>query len=100
MVALVGDGGLMLGIGEIATMVQENLNMILLVMNDKGYGVMRGIQDNYFGGRQYYNELHTPSYKKHWASRWAVIVIWLHRWLSPKKSLPKQSARKAPVLLK
>ncbi len=62
-VALVGDGGLMLGIGEIATMVQENLNMILLVMNDKGYGVMRGIQDNYFGGRQYYNELHTPSYK-------------------------------------
>lgn len=63
-VALVGDGGLMLGIGEIATMVQENTNMILLVMNDQGYGVMRGIQNNYFEGRQYYNELHTPSYKK------------------------------------
>lgn len=63
-VALVGDGGLMLGIGEIATMVQEKLNMVLLVMNDQGYGVMRGIQNNYFGGRQYYNELHTPSYKK------------------------------------
>ncbi|GGZ84218.1 hypothetical protein GCM10007161_14730 [Ignatzschineria indica] len=63
-VSLVGDGGLMLGIGEIATMVQENLNMVLLVMNDQGYGVMRGIQNNYFGGRQYYNELHTPSYKK------------------------------------
>ena len=63
-VALVGDGGLMLGIGEIATMVQENTNMVLLVMNDQGYGVMRGIQNNYFGGRQYFNELHTPSYKK------------------------------------
>ena len=62
-VALVGDGGLMLGIGEIATMVQENTNMVLLVMNDGGYGVMRGIQNNYFGGRQYFNELHTPSYK-------------------------------------
>lgn len=63
-VALVGDGGLMLGIGEIATMVQENTNMVLLVMNDQGYGVMRGIQKKYFEGRQYYNELHTPSYKK------------------------------------
>lgn len=63
-VALVGDGGLMLGIGEIATMVQENTNMVLLIMNDQGYGVMRGIQKNYFEGRQYYNELHTPSYKK------------------------------------
>ena len=63
-IALVGDGGLMLGIGEIATMVQENTNMVLLIMNDQGYGVMRGIQKNYFEGRQYYNELHTPSYKK------------------------------------
>lgn len=23
---------------------------------------MRGIQDKYFGGRQYYNELHTPDF--------------------------------------
>ena len=34
----------------------------LLIMNDGGYGVMRGIQDKYFGGRQYYNELHTPDF--------------------------------------
>lgn len=62
-VGLVGDGGLMLGIGEIATMVQENTDMVLMIMNDGGYGVMRGIQNNYFGGRQYFNALHTPDYK-------------------------------------
>lgn len=62
-VGLVGDGGLMLGIGEIATMAQENTDMVLMVMNDGGYGVMRGIQNNYFNGRQYFNELHTPDYK-------------------------------------
>ncbi len=62
-VGLVGDGGLMLGIGEIATMAQENTDMVLMVMNDGGYGVMRGIQNNYFGGRQYFNELHTPDYQ-------------------------------------
>ncbi|NVK40147.1 MAG: thiamine pyrophosphate-binding protein [Oceanospirillaceae bacterium] len=60
---IVGDGGLMLGIGEMATMVQENTDMVLIVMNDGGYGVMRGIQNSYFEGRQYYNELHTPSYR-------------------------------------
>lgn len=62
-VGLVGDGGLMLGIGEIATMAQENTDMVLMIMNDGGYGVMRGIQNNYFGGRQYFNELHTPDYR-------------------------------------
>ena len=63
-VALVGDGGLMLGLGEMATLVQENSNLILLVMNDGGYGVMRGIQRRYFGDRQYFNQLHTPSYEQ------------------------------------
>ncbi|MBJ9985679.1 thiamine pyrophosphate-binding protein [Acinetobacter sp. S40] len=63
-VGLVGDGGLMLGIGEIATMAQENTDMVLMIMNDGGYGVMRGIQNNYFDGRQYFNELHTPDYQK------------------------------------
>ncbi len=63
-VGLVGDGGLALGIGELATMAQEQTNLTLLIMNDGGYGVMRGIQDKYFEGRQYYNELHTPSFTK------------------------------------
>jgi acetolactate synthase-1/2/3 large subunit len=60
--ALVGDGGLSLNLGELATMAQEKANITLLIMNDGGYGVMRGIQDKYFGGRQYYNELHTPDF--------------------------------------
>lgn len=63
-VTLVGDGGLALGVGELATMAQEHLDMVLLVMNDGGYGVMRGIQEKYFEGRQYYNELHTPDFQQ------------------------------------
>ncbi|PMR69708.1 thiamine pyrophosphate-binding protein [Halomonas heilongjiangensis] len=63
-VTLVGDGGLALGLGELATLAQENLDMTLVVMNDGGYGVMRGIQEKYFEGRQYYNELHTPDFQR------------------------------------
>ncbi|WP_318152538.1 thiamine pyrophosphate-binding protein [Halomonas sp. M4R1S46] len=62
-VTLVGDGGLMLMVGELATLAQEGLDMTLVVMNDGGYGVMRGIQDKYFEGRQYYNDLHTPDFQ-------------------------------------
>lgn len=63
-VTLVGDGGLALGLGEIATLAQEQADMVLLIMNDGGYGVMRGIQTKYFEGRQYFNELHTPDFGK------------------------------------
>lgn len=62
-ITLVGDGGLMLMVGELATLAQEDIDMTLLVMNDGGYGVMRGIQDKYFEGRQYYNDLETPDFQ-------------------------------------
>ncbi|MAY71431.1 MAG: hypothetical protein CME82_08240 [Halomonas sp.] len=62
-VTIVGDGGLMLMVGEMATLAQEDLDMTLIIMNDGGYGVMRGIQSKYFGDRQYYNDLHTPDFQ-------------------------------------
>lgn len=59
---LVGDGGLQVNIGELATLVQERANVTLLVMNDRGYGVIRNIQDAQYGGRRYYADLHTPDF--------------------------------------
>jgi len=59
-VALVGDGGLMLNLGELATAVQERADLVLLVMNDRGYGVIRNIQDARYQGRRCYADLHTP----------------------------------------
>ena len=32
-------------------------------MNDRGYGVIRNIQDARFGGRRHYADLHTPDFK-------------------------------------
>jgi acetolactate synthase-1/2/3 large subunit len=59
-VALSGDGGLQLCIGELATLVQEDADVLLLVMNDRGYGVIRNIQDHNFGGRHYLANILTP----------------------------------------
>ncbi len=63
-VALVGDGGLQLNIGELATAVQERVDLVVLLMNDRGYGVIRNIQDARFGGRKHYVDLHTPNFQE------------------------------------
>jgi acetolactate synthase-1/2/3 large subunit len=59
---LVGDGGLQVNIGELATLVQEKADVVVLLMNDRGYGVIRNIQDAQYGGRRYYADLHTPDF--------------------------------------
>jgi acetolactate synthase-1/2/3 large subunit len=61
-VALVGDGGLALGLGELATAVQEKADIALVLMNDRGYGVIRNIQDAQYGGRRIYADLTTPDF--------------------------------------
>jgi acetolactate synthase-1/2/3 large subunit len=63
-VALIGDGGFMLAMGEIATAVQERANIAFIVMNDGGYGVIRNIQDAHYGGRRAYADLVTPDFAK------------------------------------
>ena len=60
---LVGDGGLMLNPGEFATAVQEKTNFTLLLMNDKGYGVIKNIQTARYGARYCYVDLHTPDFQ-------------------------------------
>ncbi len=59
-VALAGDGGLALSLGEISTMVQERVDVALIVMNDGGYGVIRNIQDRKFAGRRLYADIALP----------------------------------------
>ncbi|WP_075792204.1 thiamine pyrophosphate-binding protein [Massilia putida] len=59
---LAGDGGFILNLGELATAVQERADMVIVLMNDKGYGVIKNIQDVQYGGRRHYVDLHTPDY--------------------------------------
>ena len=51
-----------INIGEIATAVQEKVELVLLIMNDRGYGVIRNIQDAQYGGRRHYVDLVTPDF--------------------------------------
>jgi acetolactate synthase-1/2/3 large subunit len=61
-VVIQGDGGLMLSIGELATLAQERLPVVLCVFDDGGYGVLRSIQARTFEGRTIGVDLATPDF--------------------------------------
>jgi acetolactate synthase-1/2/3 large subunit len=57
-----GDGGFMFNLGELATAVQEGVPVITCVFNDRGYGILRFLQDMMFEGRRAAVNLHTPDF--------------------------------------
>ncbi len=59
-IAMCGDGGFSLGMCELWTMAQEKPDLVAMVMNDGGYGVIRHIQDAVADGRLFGHDLMTP----------------------------------------
>lgn len=48
-VAVVGDGGLLFSVAELATAVKYRLPVVFVVLNDQGYGAIRYLQERLFG---------------------------------------------------
>jgi acetolactate synthase-1/2/3 large subunit len=57
-----GDGGFMYHVGELATAAQYQMPVVIVVFNDGGYGVLRGLQSRQFEGRINETELYTPDF--------------------------------------
>jgi acetolactate synthase-1/2/3 large subunit len=47
----IGDGGLQMNIQELQTIVHYELEIFIVVMNNRGYGIIKQFQDAYFDGR-------------------------------------------------
>jgi acetolactate synthase-1/2/3 large subunit len=60
--ALCGDGGLLVNIGELAVARQEDTPVIVVLFDDGGYGVLRNIQNAHFEGRRIGVELRSPDF--------------------------------------
>jgi acetolactate synthase-1/2/3 large subunit len=56
-----GDGGFMYHVGELATAAQYQMPIVIIIFNDGGYGVLRGLQSKQFG-RINETELFTPDF--------------------------------------
>src|SRR5262249_60622677 len=61
-VAVVGDGGFMYSVNELATAVKYRLPIVFLVMNDDRYGAIKWLQQTMFEGRWGEAELANPDF--------------------------------------
>ena len=63
-VCMCGDGGFFLNLTELWTAIQEQIDIVFVVMNDKGYGVIKHIQSTLYGGRHFFGDLMGPDLEK------------------------------------
>ncbi len=61
-VALCGDGGFLLNVGEMATAVQEKIPVIIVLFNDATYTAVKNDQRRRFNGRYIATDLVAPDY--------------------------------------
>jgi acetolactate synthase-1/2/3 large subunit len=62
-IAVIGDGGFMYNVQELATAVQQKINVIAVVFNDNAYGNVARDLDETWGGA-YGAALHNPDFMK------------------------------------
>jgi acetolactate synthase-1/2/3 large subunit len=97
-VSLCGDGGFMLNLGELACAAQERADVLFIVMNDQRYGVIKNIQDDIYGSRHCYVELHTPDF----AQLCASMQVPHHRLSDPaaaRQTLAQALSQRGPVVV-
>jgi acetolactate synthase I/II/III large subunit len=97
-ITLIGDGGFMLNPGELACAVQEKADLLMIVMNDGGYGVIKNIQDAVYGSRHCYVDLHNPNFAMFCQSL-GVLHFSLQKPEEADSVLSKALAAKGPVMV-
>ena len=60
--AVMGDGGTLFTLGELATAVQHRLPVCLLVYNNRSYGIIAEVQDTFCEGRRFGIDLDQPDF--------------------------------------
>ena len=63
-VATSGDGGFGYASSELATAVQEGINVVTIVFNNEAFGASYADQESRFGGRVIGTRIHNPDYAK------------------------------------
>jgi acetolactate synthase-1/2/3 large subunit len=61
-VAVVGDGGFLFSVNELATAVKYALPIVFLVLNDNRYGAIKYLQEAMFAGRWSETDLSNPDF--------------------------------------
>jgi len=63
-IAVCGDGGFMMTCQEMATAVQDSINVVVIVINDQSLTAIKSLQDRHYGGRHIAIDLQNPDFVK------------------------------------
>lgn len=94
-----GDGSLMMNIQELATAVEQGVNINIIVMNNNALGLVRQQQDLFYGGRIYASKYRTPVNFPAIAQGFGMRAFDLATGSDPIKTLSRALREPGPTLI-
>lgn len=95
---IVGDGSIQMTITELATAVQENSNINILIINNGYLGMVRQWQQLFYGGRYAETPIYSPDYVK-LAEAYRMKGIRVMKFEDVKPSMEAARAHQGPTLI-
>ncbi|MEM8908371.1 MAG: thiamine pyrophosphate-dependent enzyme [Bacteroidota bacterium] len=96
--SLTGDGGFLFGLPELATAVQHQLGVIILLFNNNAYGNVRSMQERDYGQRIIASDLHNPDFVK-MALAFGAAAQRVHSFDQLRQAIRKARDRDLPTLI-
>jgi len=97
-VALVGDGGFLFAATELATAVQNDLNVVTVVFNDNAFGMLKISQQRQYAGREIGVDLVNPDFVK-FAESFGAVGMRVDAPSELEPALHDALAKNRPVVL-
>lgn len=97
-VCLTGDGGFMYAAQELATAVQFNIPVIMLIINNNSYKNVEGILNNAYGGRAIATKLENPDFCK-FADSFGVVSRRVSTPAEMQAALKEMISRNEPAVI-
>ena len=97
-ISVAGDGGFMFGVQELATAVQHNIGVVIVLFNNNAFGNVRRDQEERFHGRLIGSDLTNPDFMK-LAESFGVSGCRANNPDGLKKALEEALGKDAPCLI-
>lgn len=97
-VSVAGDGGFMFGVQELATAVQNDLGVIVVLFNNNLYGNVRSMQENLYDNRVIATDLHNPDFVK-LAHSFGANGCRVHNFEDLRKAIREAKLKKKPTII-
>lgn len=93
-----GDGGFQMTVQELATMVQENLNINIAVFNNGWLGMVRQWQELIYGKRYFGTQLYNPDFVKI-AEAYGIKSVRVSKKIDVRPAIEQSMAHQGPFLI-